>query len=300
MTWQRSEGDGADRRPDDETRADWGGPGPDPGVGPAPVPPPPPAGPPGAPIPGQTIAQPTAYEPPRGYGATGGYPAPGGAWAPPPDPGAGYGVPGAPAIRFAGTLPRVLAWWLDAIIVGIGAGIVAGITGGFAGAATGDATMAAAVTTVVFMGLQLLYFVGFWTGTGRATPGMRLFNLQVGNAADGRTLTRNQAVIRWAALGLPLQALALLPPPISSIGAIAALWELVLLVTTILSPTKQGLHDRWAGSAIVQPVGREGPVVACLILAVLLLVILPIFSIVMLIVVGAQVSTILSTVGTSI
>ena len=98
-------------------------------------------------------------------------------------------MPGAPAIRFAGTLPRVLAWWLDLIIVGIGAGIVAGITGGFAGAATGDDTMAAAVTTVAFMGLELLYFVGFWTGTSRATPGMRLFNLQVGKAADGRTLS---------------------------------------------------------------------------------------------------------------
>ena len=48
--------------------------------------------------------------------------------------------------------------------------------------------------------------------------------------------------------------------------AFVTLGWIVLLVTTAASPTKQGLHDRIANSAIVQPIGREGPVTACLIL----------------------------------
>ena len=35
-------------------------------------------------------------------------------------------------------------------------------------------------------------------------------------------------------------------------------WAVALLVTTVSSPTKQGLHDRFAGSAIVQPTGATG------------------------------------------
>ena len=282
MTWQGSDGGGSGRDPNEETRADWDLPAPD--VAPAPAAPPPPP------------ATPPPTDPQTGYGQPGAVPPPGGVWAPPPGGAPVYGVPGAPAIRFAGALPRVLAWILDGLLVGIAAGLIAGIVG----AMMGDPQLAAFVTTVVYMGLELLYFVGFWTSSGRSTPGMRLFNLQVGNAGDGRTLSMNQAVIRWVALGLPLQALSLLPPPASSLGAIAALWYLILLVSTLLSPTRQGLHDRAAGSAIVQPVGRDGPIVPCLVAAVLLIVILPLFSIVALIFLGGQVSTILSSVGTSI
>ena len=60
-----------------------------------------------------------------------------------------------------------------------------------------------------------------------------------------------------------------------------------LLVTTVTSPTKQGLHDRFAGSAIVQPIGREGPVIPCLILLVLLFVVLPLIAVVGLLAVGS-------------
>ncbi len=290
MTSQGTGDGGAGRAPDEETLASWEPPTPDA--------PPAPAAPARGQYPGSAAAPPPpGAAAPQGYGPPGGVTAPpGGVWAPPAPGGAAYGVPGVPAIRFAGTLPRVLAWMLDGLLVGIVAGLLAGVVGAF----MSSAETAAIVTTIVYMGLELLYFVGFWTGGSRATPGMRVFSLQIGNAADGRALTMNQALVRWVALGLPFQALALLPPPASSIGGIAALWALVLLITTIASPTKQGLHDRWAGSAIVQPVGRDGPVVACLILAVLVFVILPILAIGAFIFVGAQVFTILSEVGTSI
>jgi hypothetical protein len=81
---------------------------------------------------------------------------------------------------------------------------------------------------------------------------------------------------------------------------LSLVWAVILLVTTAASPTKQGLHDRFAGSAIVQPIGREGPVIPCLILLVLLFVVLPLIAVVGLLAVGSQLTEILSEVGTSI
>ena len=79
------------------------------------------------------------------------------------------------------------------------------------------------------------------------------------------------------------------------------IWSVVLLGTTITSPTKQGLHDRFANSAVVQPVGGggNGIVFACL-LIIGLGVLLTVIAFVALIVLGGQVSTILSSVGTSV
>ena len=96
------------------------------------------------------------------------------------------------------------------------------------------------------------------------------------------------------------QALALLPGLGGLLGLVGVGWALALLVTTVTSPTKQGLHDRFAGSAIVQPIGREGPVIPCLILLVLLVVVLPLIVIVGLLAVGSQFTEILSEVGTPI
>jgi uncharacterized RDD family membrane protein YckC len=276
MTSQGS-GDGLGRAPDDDTRMDW--------TVPSSLPTPPVA-PPAPPV------EPPPPPPPAVPGS------PGGVWAPPSsqpgEPGPSH-VPGVSGIRFAGALPRVLAWWLDSLIVAV----IAGITGGILGVVLGNPGLTTVVVTVVAVGITLLYFVAMWTGDARATLGMRLFHLQIGNASDGQTLTVSQGLTRWVALGLPLQAAAVVPllAPIAS--AVIGLWSLVLLVSTIASPTRQGLHDRIAGSAIVAPIGRDGPVVPCLVLLVLLMVVLPIVSIVALILLGTQASQILSS-GTSI
>ncbi len=299
MTWQGSDGQTPPSGPDDDaTRPHWdpvqpavtpsaappGGEWP-----PAPVPPPP--APPAGTMPG--APPPTIPPPAQAWGQSDIPSAPGGAWAPPTD--AGYGV--APVgIRYAGALPRLLAYWLDGILVGI----IAGLFGGIAGAAAGNSQATSLVGGIIGLGVSLLYFMAFWTSDGRATPGMRLFHLQIGAATDGRTLALGQAAIRWVALGSWIQALALLPGLAGVLGMLSLVWALVLLVTTVTSPTKQGLHDRFAGSAIVQPIGREGPVIPCLILLVLLFVVLPLIAVVGLLAVGSQLPEILSEVGTSI
>jgi uncharacterized RDD family membrane protein YckC len=85
--------------------------------------------------------------------------------------------------------------------------------------------------------------------------------MQVGNAADGATLTMEQAVKRWLALG-GIFALAQLLQPLAALGILVGLagivWAIVLLVTTAQSPTKQGLHDQFAGSVVVKAVRTVG------------------------------------------
>lgn len=299
MTWQGSGGQvppgGSD---DDATRPDWDpvqpptAPPAAPSDGELPnalVPPPPP------PMVGTTAGTPPSTTPPaaQAWGQPDGHPAPGGAWGPPTD--AGYAV--APmGLRYAGALPRLLAYWLDGILVGIIAGLFTGIIS----AAAPESGAAALAGAIIGLGVSLLYFMAFWTSSGRATPGMRLFGLAIGAAGDGRTLSMGQAAVRWVALGSWIQVLALLPGFGGLLGLLSLVWAVALLVTTVSSPTKQGLHDRFAGSAIVQPIGRDGPVIPCLILLVLLVVVLPLIAVIGLIAMGTQLTEILSEVGTSI
>jgi uncharacterized RDD family membrane protein YckC len=193
-------------------------------------------------------------------------------------------------------LDRFLAWFLDGILIGLGSAFLAGVVEGLV---AGSSSATALLTAVIYLGVGFLYFAGMWTSAGRATIGMRVLKLQVGNAFDGRTLTMAQATRRWLALGLPLQGLSFLPAASGPIGSIAFLWSLALLVSTAISPTRQGLHDRFANSAMVQPMGASTPALACLILLVLVIVI-PIVAIVTLLFLGGQVSDIFSSVGTSV
>jgi len=74
--------------------------------------------------------------------------------------------------------------------------------------------------------------------------------MQVGNAFDGAALDARQITIRWLTLfGLGL--LALIPILAGIGGTLTVIWDIVLLVTTATSLTTQGIHDRWAGSAVV-------------------------------------------------
>jgi uncharacterized RDD family membrane protein YckC len=271
-----------DGAPDDETRvvrpASSAGP-----VEPPAAPPPAPAAPP--PVP-----------PAPGYPPQGAYPPPGGAWSSQPQQAAAAGS-GAGGLKFGGVLARWLAYVLDGFILGILLVVVNVVLAVVMAGSTGFS----AVSSVIYLGASFLYFVGLWTGSRQATFGMRLFNLRLGNAIDGRPLTMTQAAIRWVVLGSWISGANILPAGVSAIiGLFGLLWFLVLLVSTATSPTRQGIHDRVAGSSMVQPIGREGPVMPCLVLVVLLVVVLPIVSVVALLFIGGQVSQIMRDVGTSI
>jgi uncharacterized RDD family membrane protein YckC len=238
-------------------------------------------------------------------------------WAPPTA--TGYPVAGAAGLRFADVLPRFVAWFIDMLVlglIGLGISLVTGALGGgtmdlaamlsdpTGFAATGPSQrilVFSAIATLIAVGINLGYFVLSWSSAGRATPGMRLLKLQIGNAADGRTLARDQAFRRWLAMGEWLSLGSALPLLNGLASLLLFVWYLVLLVTTASSPTRQGLHDRFAGTAIVQPSGGSGNglVVGCLVI-VAILVGISLLSVVALILLGSQVSTILEEVGNSI
>jgi uncharacterized RDD family membrane protein YckC len=101
--------------------------------------------------------------------------------------------------------------------------------------------------------VDALYFIAFWTGGRRATPGQRLTRIEVGNAFDGRSLTTGQATRRWFGFGYWLILVNLITA-LNTASAIAlSVWMVALLWTTAMSPTNQGLHDRFARTILVRP-----------------------------------------------
>lgn len=184
-------------------------------------------------------------------------------------------VPGAPGFAFADVSSRLVAYVVDVAIVAIvGATLVIAL--GFGERIqTGTSTfvwISGWTASVTFALLGLVYFVFFWTGGRRATIGQRMFDIQVGNAFDGNPLTLAQAVRRWLGYGSFLGLVAIVPG-LRGYDALAQLvWILVLLATTARSPMKQGLHDRFARSALVRPASRGsgGPAMACLVIVILL------------------------------
>ena len=112
-------------------------------------------------------------------------------------------------------------------------------------------------TTIFGIAAQAAYFLWFWTGGRRATPGQRVFDIQLGNAFDGQPLTMSQAIARWFAMGWWVSVVILLPFFGLAVMGYAAgvVWWLILGISIIVSPTKQGIHDRIARSALVRPAG---------------------------------------------
>jgi uncharacterized RDD family membrane protein YckC len=183
-------------------------------------------------------------------------------WAPP--------AAAAPAARIgeglviAGVFSRLVAFAIDGALI---AAISISVT-----AAAGlydperDPTIALAVG-LVLLALDGLYFVGLWRSGWHATLGMRLIGLRLLSAADATTLSLDRALIRWFALTGALQLVALIPA-LAGLVILWLVWELVLLVTTATDRLHQGIHDRLAGSVVVQPApgGSGAAVVGCLVL----------------------------------
>ncbi len=218
-------------------------------------------------------------------------------------PDAGLPPSGVAGYRIAGVGSRVVAWFLDNTLVAFFSVVVSAIVFAIVGSAfVDDAFATSAMSAIIFTGIEFLYFVGFWTGGSGATPGMRLLKLRVVAAAGEGSLDIGPAVIRWLAFGAPLVVLSLIEPT-STIASYALLiWLVALLVTTGMSPTRQGLHDRWAGSSVVQPFDAKAntALIGCLVLALIVIGLFILLPIVGLIFLGGQIEEILSSVGQSI
>ena len=189
----------------------------------------------------------------------------------------------APGLAFSDTLPRVAAWFIDGLLLTLIGAVIGSILGvGTAVTTTFDSPTSqvdynelffANELTIVGLAVSALYFIGSWSGGRRATLGQRLLKIQVGNAFDGRPLTLDQAIRRWLGFGEFIWLIGFVPG-LAGASSLYFLWALVLLITTAASPTKQGLHDRLANSAVVRPVNAgNGLAIGCVVILLILLAI---------------------------
>jgi uncharacterized RDD family membrane protein YckC len=151
------------------------------------------------------------------------------------------------ALAPAAVVTRVIAYIIDAIILGILGIVVLGII-------VNDVTIVGSIIrAVIYAVLGFLYFGYTWTAW-KASPGQRILGLMTVNAADGAALTWNQATMRWAFLFGPsiLNSLFQLGGGLSSIvNLIVLVYYIYLLYTTATDPRKQGFHDKQATSLVI-------------------------------------------------
>jgi RDD family len=166
-----------------------------------------------------------------------------------------------PGLVFADAYSRFAAYFLDGLLISTLISVPTALLGLYDYASVyppEPMPRATFIGTTIFgIAAQAAYFLWFWTGGRRATPGQRAFNIQLGNAFDGQPLTMSQAIARWFAMGWWVSLVILLPFFALAVVAYAAgvVWWLILGISIINSPTKQGIHDRIARSALVRPAG---------------------------------------------
>jgi uncharacterized RDD family membrane protein YckC len=157
---------------------------------------------------------------------------------------------------------RIIAWIIDAIIIGVIGFILASITTGILGDNFGGifgnfrypnlvSSVAAAALLLVVSGA---YFIGLWSRMGGATLGQKILKLSVRDAASGAPIGQQQAINRWLVLGAPLAIW-----PLYQWGIIGLLlwlgvvgYQIYLLVTTAQAPNRQGFHDLYAKTVVAK------------------------------------------------
>jgi uncharacterized RDD family membrane protein YckC len=167
-------------------------------------------------------------------------------------------VPGAHGLIYAGVIRRTIAWFLDTFLISLTSLVVLGVLIAIIVGSPQEGDVALGV--IAWIGIAVIatvYFMAFWTGPRRATPGMRLLKLQIGFVATGEPLTVRQAALRVVAIGIPLWPLVAVPQIGIISGAALLAWSVVLLVSTAVSARRRGIHDRAAWSAVVTPGGTR-------------------------------------------
>lgn len=168
-------------------------------------------------------------------------------------------APSSSGLVYADVPNRAIAFIVDYIVIIVILVVVFLILApiGIAAASVGSNTVNA-VGSIISGLIALLigagYFIWTWTSR-RATLGMQILGMQIGNAGDGRTLTMDQATRRYIALAGPSIlsfAVGGLPVIGALIGLLSFLWVIYLLYTTANSPTKQGWHDVFANTQVVK------------------------------------------------
>jgi uncharacterized RDD family membrane protein YckC len=103
--------------------------------------------------------------------------------------------------------------------------------------------------------VSAVYCIGSWL-VWAGTPAQRMLGIHVYRFAGPQALGLEAAALRWVLLfgvGSVIGALGVVSPSLQGILGLGQLaWLVVLIVTTTQSPTKQGIHDKYAGSIVVR------------------------------------------------
>jgi RDD family len=109
------------------------------------------------------------------------------------------------------------------------------------------------LNAVLATALSVSYFVVPWVLLG-GSPAQLALRMRVRDRTDEQTLSLGRALARWILLFPPFATVSALTAGLPLVGALvwaaAVVWYLLLLLTTALSDTNQGLHDRIAGSVV--------------------------------------------------
>ena len=171
-------------------------------------------------------------------------------------------TPGPAGLYYADVPNRIMALIIDIIVLSVCGFVLAWLFGGLVsepGAldTAGGALDVGAFLLVVILqaAISFAYFGGLWTLAG-ATGGMKLLGLRIGDEIGGGPVDWRHSFIRWLLLGIPalLASLAVYVP--NTIGVILTIlgvaWLALLLYSIAQSPTKQGIHDRYAHTILVK------------------------------------------------
>jgi uncharacterized RDD family membrane protein YckC len=142
-------------------------------------------------------------------------------------------------VRFASHGARLVAYVVDAILVGVLVTIVAvllsfGVAALAVAGADGLAVLGGLLVVVAIFAVSLGYFPWFWV-KGGATPGMRIFNLRVVRDRDGGPIGWGEAFLRLVGFWVS-----------SVVFYLGFAWILI-------DKRRRGWHDLIAGTVMVQP-----------------------------------------------
>lgn len=171
-------------------------------------------------------------------------------------------LPGPAGLVYADLPNRIIALIIDVIVLSVTGFVLAWLFGGLVSepgaldSAGGELDITAFLIVLVLqLAVSFAYFGGSWTLVG-FTAGMWLLGLRIGDEIDGERIGWPRSLVRWLLLGIPalLSSLAVYVPSFLGVilWALGVVWLALLLYTIAQSPTKQGLHDRYARTILVR------------------------------------------------
>jgi len=171
---------------------------------------------------------------------------------------------GPAGVALADIPDRVIAFVIDAIILGVVGFIVSTITlsvlgdnltGGVFGINIRvHGIVSSLATAAIMLVVSGAYFIGMWSRMGGATVGMKVMKLSVRDASSGAVVNQSQAINRWLFVGAPFAiTFVYVWGVIGLLVSLAVLaYEIYLLVTTAQSSTRQGFHDMQAKTVVAK------------------------------------------------